>query len=78
MPITDEKSDPEDEEQNQQCSKCGVIPDHYISLVCGHDFCLKCAIKCYLDPNLCIRELQGPKEKVELICEICTKMTVLD
>ncbi|KAM3140579.1 hypothetical protein pb186bvf_007391 [Paramecium bursaria] len=76
----------QDQEPTVPCDQCKDVPDNYLSLNCGHSFCLMCMaqnfIKVRKNKNLYfqggrIYKLEG-SEDINYICSLCDQETQLD
>ena len=59
------------EEENVECEKCNNLPEEYISLNCGHNFCLLCLL--VMESKNVVKEGQDQQEQIlcEIMCSIC-------
>ena len=61
-----------EEDQGIRCIKCHNIPDSFIALNCGHNFCLFCLSENYKNSK------KINKSQQLLFCDICQTQTLLD
>ena len=58
------------QDENHPCEGCSNIPEEYIQLACGHEFCLACLAYSYLN-FLNEDETNENQEIVQLPCDMC-------
>lgn len=64
-------------EENVLCQKCNSLPEEYISLNCGHNFCLVCLL-IMESKNVVEQEDEEQNILCEITCDNCYQNTVLD
>ena len=66
-------------EQITPCSICEKVPENFVAMNCGHNYCLICLSKIYLSssfqPSL---ESGGSDYQCIVRCELCNGLTELD
>ena len=83
MASSSAKSSPQKElsesEQITPCSICEKVPENFVAMNCGHNYCLICLSKIYLSSSF-QPSIEGGGSDYQCIvrCELCNGLTELD